>query len=52
MQSNDATSAFAGLVESQVIEQKASTYEGSGSLEDEDAVTKLNKKQKLVKPMK
>ena len=34
---NDATSAFASLVESQVTEQKASTYEGSGTQADQEA---------------
>ena len=34
---NDATSAFACLVDSQVIQEKAATYEGSGSQAEEEA---------------
>lgn len=46
LQSNDATAAFAGLVESQVIETKASTYEGSGQLSAKDALAEsMNPKQ-------
>lgn len=33
---NDATSAFACLVDSQVIQEKAATYEGSGNLAEEE----------------
>lgn len=34
---NDATSAFACLVDSQVIQEKAATYEGSGTQAEEEA---------------
>lgn len=34
---NDATSAFACLVDSQVIQEKAATYEGSGSQAEQEA---------------
>lgn len=37
LSTNDATSAFACLVDSQVIQEKAATYEGSGSQAEEEA---------------
>jgi len=44
LSSNDATSAFACLVDSQVIQQKAATYEGSGAqAEQEEAIAKHKK---------
>ena len=46
LQSNDATAAFAGLVESQVIETKASTYEGSGQLSAKAALAEAQNPKK------
>lgn len=50
LQSNDATSAFAGLIEAQSIESKAEDYKGSAPEEkDEDEEEKPKKPKK--KPM-
>ena len=40
---NDATSAFACLVDSQVIQEKAATYEGSGTQAEEEAAIAKHK---------
>ena len=41
---NDATSAFACLVDSQVIQEKAATYEGSGTQAEEEAAAAKHKR--------
>ena len=52
MQSNDATSAFAGLIEAQTIESKAEKYEGSAPEEKDEDEEKPKPKPKAKKAKK
>lgn len=53
LQSNDATAAFAGLIEAQSIEGKAEEYKGSAPEEnDEDEAPKPKPKPKKKAPAK
>jgi hypothetical protein len=49
LQTNDATSAFACLVENQVIQEKATTYEGSGAQAEEEAAVAKHRAAPKVK---
>lgn len=49
MQNNDATSAFAGLIEAQNIESKAEKYEGSAPEEKDEDEEKPKPKPKAKK---
>jgi hypothetical protein len=55
LQSNDATAAFAGLIDAQTIEDKASSYKGSAPEEkdeDEEDVKPKKKPMPKIKPKK
>jgi hypothetical protein len=52
LQSNDATSAFAGLIEAQNIESKAEKYEGSAPEEKDEDEEKPKPKPKAKKAKK
>lgn len=50
LQNNDATSAFAGLIEAEAIENKAAKFKGSApEEEDEDDKPKKPKKKPMPK---
>ena len=49
LQSNDATSAFAGLIESQSLESKAESYKGSAPEEKDEDEEEVKPKKKPIK---